>query len=41
MEKKGCQLIGVEMLPDTIAIAVVYFVQGILSVPCVAFIPER
>jgi hypothetical protein len=33
LEKKGCQLFGVEMSPDTVAIAMVYFVQGILSLP--------
>jgi hypothetical protein len=26
LEKKGCQLFGVEMSPDTVAIAMVYFV---------------
>ena len=29
--KKGWELYGVEMSPDTIAIAMVYFVQGILG----------
>lgn len=29
--KKGCHLFGVEMSPDTVAIAMVYFVQGILG----------
>lgn len=29
--KKGWHLFGVEMSPDTIAIAMVYFVQGILG----------
>lgn len=36
LEKKGCQLFGVEMSPDTVAIAMVYFVQGILSLPLLA-----
>ncbi len=36
LEKKDCQLFGVEMSPDTVAIAMVYFVQGILSLPLLA-----
>lgn len=31
MRKRRWQLFGVEMSPDTIAIAMVYFVQGILG----------
>ncbi|KAL2652248.1 hypothetical protein R1flu_020376 [Riccia fluitans] len=30
-KKRNCELFGVEMSPDTVAIAMVYFVQGILG----------